>query len=203
MVCASGDAEAHRQLYVAAPRKVRRGWIKVHRGVAARSTQRTGAQRMSYTLAAAEAACGLNKSTVLRAIKAGKISGTKDEHGEWHIEAAELHRVYPPVAAAAAGNGALPRDDLARALVAVNFEHPTNLLKGGGHRPQRVWAERVVLQERNDLSHGCLLGIPLPFQSGHHLLSKLPRNLGTANTCQSASRRSNAQWCACMTSLIC
>src|SRR6266478_6357048 len=82
MVCASGDAEAHRQLYVAAPRKVRRGWIKVHRGVAARSTQRTGAQRMSYTLAAAAAACGLNKSTVLRAIKAGKISGTKDEHGE-------------------------------------------------------------------------------------------------------------------------
>ena len=107
MVCASGDAEAHRQLYVAA---VRRGWIEVHRGVAARSTQRTGAQRMSYTLAAAAAACGLNKSTVLRAIKAGKISGTKDEHGEWHIEAAELHRVYPPVAAAAAGNGALPRD---------------------------------------------------------------------------------------------
>jgi hypothetical protein len=83
MVCASGDAEAHRQLYVAAPRKVRRGWIKVHRGVAARSTQRTGAQRMSYTLAAAAAACGLNKSTVLRAIKAGKISGTKDEHGKW------------------------------------------------------------------------------------------------------------------------
>src|SRR6266568_949463 len=79
MVCASGDAEAHRQLYVAAPRKVRRGWIKVHRGVAARSTQRTGAQRMSYTLAAAAAACGLNKSTVLRAIKAGKISGTQDE----------------------------------------------------------------------------------------------------------------------------
>ena len=77
MVGASGDAEAHRQLYVAAPRKVRRGWIKVHRGVAARSTQRTGAQRMSYTLAAAAAACGLNKSTVLRAIKAGKISGTK------------------------------------------------------------------------------------------------------------------------------
>src|SRR5262245_26321416 len=76
MVCASGDAEAHRQLYVAAPRKVRRGWIKVHRGVAARSTQRTGAQRMSYTLAAAAAACGLNKSMVLRAIKAGKIAQT-------------------------------------------------------------------------------------------------------------------------------
>jgi len=58
---------------------------------------------------AAAAARGLNKSTVLPAIKAGKISGTKDKHGEWHIEAAELHRVYPPVAAAAAGNGAVIR----------------------------------------------------------------------------------------------
>ena len=36
------------------------------------------------------------KSTVLRAIKAGRISGTKDEQGEWHVEPAELHRVYPP-----------------------------------------------------------------------------------------------------------
>ena len=31
---------------------------------------------MSYTLAAAAAACGLNKSMVLRAIKAGKIART-------------------------------------------------------------------------------------------------------------------------------
>jgi hypothetical protein len=36
------------------------------------------------------------KSTVLRAIKAGRISGTKDEQGEWHVEPAELQRVYPP-----------------------------------------------------------------------------------------------------------
>jgi hypothetical protein len=72
---------------------------------------------MSYTLAAAAAACGLNKSAVLRAIKVGKISGIKDEHGEWHIEAAELHRVYPPVAAAATANRALPRD----AMPAVRY----------------------------------------------------------------------------------
>jgi hypothetical protein len=64
---------------------------------------------MSYTLASAAAACGVNKSTILRAIKSGKISGTKDEHGEWHVEPAELHRVYPPVADAAAGTDALPR----------------------------------------------------------------------------------------------
>jgi hypothetical protein len=53
---------------------------------------------MSYTLAAAAAACGVNKSTILRAIKAGKVSASKDEHGEWHLDPAECHRVYPPAA---------------------------------------------------------------------------------------------------------
>jgi hypothetical protein len=53
---------------------------------------------MSYTLASAATACGVNKSTILRAIKAGKVSATKDEHNEWHVEPAELHRVYPPAA---------------------------------------------------------------------------------------------------------
>ena len=51
-----------------------------------------------HTLATAAKATGLNKSTVLRAIKSGKISAAKDEHGEWQIDPAELHRVYPPVA---------------------------------------------------------------------------------------------------------
>jgi hypothetical protein len=57
---------------------------------------------MSYTLAAAAA--------VLRAIKAGKISRTKDEQGEWHVEPAELHRVYPPIAAAPERTDAMQRD---------------------------------------------------------------------------------------------
>jgi hypothetical protein len=50
---------------------------------------------MAYSLAAAAAATGLNKTTVLRAIKSGKISGARDRSGEWCVEAAELHRVYP------------------------------------------------------------------------------------------------------------
>jgi hypothetical protein len=53
---------------------------------------------MALTLAAAAAAAGVNKTTLLRAIKAGKVSGNRDEHGQWHIDAAELHRVYPPAA---------------------------------------------------------------------------------------------------------
>jgi len=53
---------------------------------------------MHHTLGTAAAATGLNKSTILRAIKAGKISAARNEHGEWQIDPAELHRVYPPVA---------------------------------------------------------------------------------------------------------
>ncbi len=64
---------------------------------------------MPYTLTTAAQATGLNRTTILRAIKSGKISGAKDEHGEWHIEPAELHRVYPPVARTESQLDATPR----------------------------------------------------------------------------------------------
>jgi hypothetical protein len=51
---------------------------------------------MSYSLGAAAAATGLNKTSILRAIKSGKVSGTKDALGQWWIEPAELHRVPKP-----------------------------------------------------------------------------------------------------------
>lgn len=62
---------------------------------------------MSYTLGTAAKATGLSKSTILRAIKSGKVSATKNEaSGDWNIDPAELHRVYPPVAErVAADNG--------------------------------------------------------------------------------------------------
>jgi hypothetical protein len=53
---------------------------------------------MSYTLASAAKAAGLNRSAILKAIKSGKIIGTKDKLGRWQIEPAELHRSYPAVA---------------------------------------------------------------------------------------------------------
>ena len=61
---------------------------------------------MSYSLSNAAAACGINKSTVLRSIKSGRMTATKDALGQWRIEPAELHRVYPPVQSNDAdGNG--------------------------------------------------------------------------------------------------
>jgi hypothetical protein len=67
---------------------------------------------MSYTLTTAARAVGLNRTTILRAIKSGKISGAKDEHGEWHIEPCELHRVYPPVAHTDATPQCAPSEDV-------------------------------------------------------------------------------------------
>jgi hypothetical protein len=54
----------------------------------------------------------LNRTAPLRAIKSAKISATKDEHGEWHMEPAELHRVYPPVARTDATPQYAPGDDV-------------------------------------------------------------------------------------------
>jgi len=50
-----------------------------------------------YTLGMAATAAGLSKSTIHRAIKAGRISATKTDTGDWSIDPAELHRVFPPV----------------------------------------------------------------------------------------------------------
>src|SRR5690348_18270004 len=65
---------------------------------------------MPYSLAAAGAATGLSKTTIFRAIKSGKISGSKDVNGQWQVEPAELHRVYPPFAEAAESTDAPQRD---------------------------------------------------------------------------------------------
>ena len=53
-----------------------------------------------HTIATAAAAVGRNKTAIVRAINAGKISAAKDENGEWQIDPAELHRIYPPLRSA-------------------------------------------------------------------------------------------------------
>ena len=46
---------------------------------------------MSYTLGDAARATGLNKSTILKAIHTGEVSGVKNVHGQWCIEPCGLH----------------------------------------------------------------------------------------------------------------
>lgn len=71
---------------------------------------------MPYSLAEAAQATGLNRSTILRAIKSGRISGSRDDQGAWSVEPVELHRVFEP---AAATPKAVPQDAQTDALVAL------------------------------------------------------------------------------------
>lgn len=50
---------------------------------------------MQYSANQAAEATGKNVATITRAIKAGKISASKDESGAWKIDGAELSRVFP------------------------------------------------------------------------------------------------------------
>jgi hypothetical protein len=43
-------------------------------------------------------ATGVSKQAIIRAIKRGTVSASKDIHGEWQVDASELFRHYQPVA---------------------------------------------------------------------------------------------------------
>ena len=61
---------------------------------------------MGYTLGQAAKAVGMSKTSILRSIKAGRISAGRDEFGQWAIEPCELHRVYPALTeVTVTGNG--------------------------------------------------------------------------------------------------
>jgi hypothetical protein len=53
---------------------------------------------MAIGLSEAAAATGVNRSTIYRAWKAGRVSATRTETGQIEIEPAELFRVFPPIA---------------------------------------------------------------------------------------------------------
>lgn len=50
---------------------------------------------MSLSLNKAAKMCGRAKSTILEAIKNGRMSAPKDEKGRYLIDPSELHRVFP------------------------------------------------------------------------------------------------------------
>jgi hypothetical protein len=92
---------------------------------------------MSYTLATAAKATGLNKSTILRAIKSGQITGTKDQFGEWRVEPVELHRVYPAIAELSAGSD-MPRPHAAFDAATLNAEIEALIRRAGNLLRQQL-----------------------------------------------------------------
>jgi hypothetical protein len=55
---------------------------------------------MYASLGQAAKAAGVSRSAILRAIRAHRISACKADTGDWQIDPAELHRVFPPATTA-------------------------------------------------------------------------------------------------------
>jgi hypothetical protein len=76
---------------------------------------------MTYTLGTAARATGLSKSTIHRAIKAGRVSAGRSDTGEYAIDPAELHRAFPPVQdATRSGNDSVTQDATERQVALLH-----------------------------------------------------------------------------------
>ena len=97
---------------------------------------------MPYTLAEAAVACGLDKSTVRRAVRAGKISGTKDEAGTWHVEPVELHRVFLPASRTEDDTTAVPLHAPSDAATDILVDELRAIIRASERREEDLRQER-------------------------------------------------------------
>jgi hypothetical protein len=63
---------------------------------------------MAIGLSEAAAATGVNRSTIYRAWKAGRLSATRTDTGQIEVDPAELFRVFPPIASQQGAPDAMP-----------------------------------------------------------------------------------------------
>ena len=71
---------------------------------------------MKYSLGEAAKATGKQKSTILNALRNGRLSGKKNDSGQWEIDPAELHRVYEPVSSNSATKHITERHETANEI---------------------------------------------------------------------------------------
>ena len=123
-------------------------------------------------LTAAAQAAGVNRSTVARALKNGRLSATNNEMGERCIDTAELMRVFGPLKADAQANAQANAHPLpiqaigVEALVEVlqeQLRHATEREQQGRERELRLLAMLEVEQAaRRDMEQKLLLPPPPP-----------------------------------------
>jgi hypothetical protein len=66
---------------------------------------------------------GVTRATIHKALKGGRLSGQKDESGEWRIDPAELERVYQPGKPVdASGDGGVSNTDTVELMAAKERE---------------------------------------------------------------------------------
>jgi hypothetical protein len=115
-----------------------------------------------FTLGTASQATGCAKSTILRAIKSGRLSATRDDIGQWAIDPAELFRVFPALALpATAENPRMERDATADVLVAELRQVIADLRRGQDDLRQErdKWQ---AAHEREQAAHAATQRLLLP-----------------------------------------
>lgn len=119
-------------------------------------------------LTAAAQAAGVNRSTVARALKNGRLSATNNETGERCIDTAELMRVFGPLKADAQANAhplsmqAIGVDALVEVLQ-EQLRHATEREQQGRERELRLLAMLEVEQAaRRDMEQKLLPPPPPP-----------------------------------------
>ena len=97
---------------------------------------------MPYTLAEAAVACGLDKSTVRRAVRAGRISGTRNDLGVWRVDPAGLHRVFPPAARTEGDTTAAPLHAPSDAATDILVDELRAIIRASERREEDLRQER-------------------------------------------------------------
>jgi hypothetical protein len=121
---------------------------------------------MKHTLGSAAKATGLSKSTLSRAIKAGRISANRSDAGAYEIDPAELHRVFPPISEAppetpsvtrhAPGDAAL----IPPSMTSLHAERELEILKAEREREREQLQETISdLRQRLDRAETRVFGL--------------------------------------------
>jgi hypothetical protein len=110
---------------------------------------------MTYTLGTAARATGLSKSTIHRAIKGGRVSAGRSDTGDYAIDPAELHRVFPPVDTTAArfGNGSMSRSASPSEAVEMAMKNARREAEIAASALVAELLRRQLDETRQDLNH--------------------------------------------------
>ena len=115
---------------------------------------------MTYTLGTAAKATGKAKSTILKAIRSGKISASKNENKEWSIDPSELHRVFPPVSENSEETGQRTPDNTLNEQVVTVLERENAYLKQLLERSEAKLDEKDADLRRKDEQMTALISGP-------------------------------------------
>ena len=126
---------------------------------------------MAIGLSEAAAATGVNRSTIYRAWKAGRVSATRTDTGQIEIEPGELFRVFPPIplhhgAHEAPHHGAKVNATDNNALQTNALEREVKLLQemlGAMREDRDAWRDQAgkEREERRELAQRLALAAPI------------------------------------------